>query len=405
MSKNILIKLVPVLLAGLILTGCGSPAPMLKPTPDAFNFAPSAADLGKEAKQNLKVEVFGDGIKNTKKFVIGAFQVRVRSDLTGEHDQKLKANNFLGEGNEALFQKATDNLYAEFVTNLKQRGIEVVNLSTLKKYPEYKQSGSNTSSVGRHDLKGEFPSGHGATLNATTVGSDETEDGGAGGGDNSLGRITTNWFGSSDSNYKIFYPAATPGLNYVRNIVTLFTPTDFPVGDDIVTKTELPKALLDAAANDKLGVITVAFEVELLKFRREKDEYNIGNDTRTVWRMSNAPMLRTRLTALKMLPPGTEQGSFFNANNFTQGLRITTKHRGNLSTSGLGYKIVNMFKSPPYGRHWVEIDDGSVTLTQKDEFSPGIVNPVSAKFPAAFKKATDGNLQMIMHVIDHQSDF
>jgi len=394
-------KTISVLLAGLILTGCGGIGPLAKPTPEAFNFEQAAKDPGIDAKQNLKVEVFGDGIKNTKKFVIGAFQVRVRSDLTAGHDQKLKSYNSLGDGNDALFQKATDNLYNEFVANLKQRGIEVVNLSGIKKYPEYKQSGSNTASVGRHDLKGELASGHGATLSATSVGADDTEDGGAGGGDNLLGRVSESWFGTSNNNYQVFYPAAAPGLNYVRNIITMFKPTDFPVGDDIVTKTELPKALLDAAAHDKLGVITVAFEVELLKFRREKTE-----TTRDItWEMSKAPMLRTRLTALKMLPPGTEQGSFFSAANFTQGLRITTKHRGSLSSSGLAFKIINLAKSGPYGRHWVEIDDGSVTLTQKDEYSPGIVNPVSAKFPASFKKATDGNLQMVMYAIDHQSDF
>lgn len=409
MSKKMLIKYVPVLLVGLILTGCGGVGPLVKPAPEAFNFEQSAKDPSLEAKQNLKVESFGDGLKGTKKFVIGSFQVRVRTDLTAGYEQELKSYNSLGDGNDALFQKVTDELYKEFVANLKQRDIEVVNLSAIKKYPEYQQTGSNTSSAGRHDLKGEFTSGHGATLSATSVGADDTEDGGAGGGDNSLGRTSSSWFGTSNNNYQIFYPAAAPGLNYVRNIVTMFKPTDFPVGDDIATKTELPKALLDAAAHDKLGVITVAFEVELLKFRREKSQSDTSdayqNSTRTTWEMSKAPMLRTRLTALKMLPPGTEQGSFFSANNFTQGLRITTKHRGNLRTSGIGYKVVNMFKNPPYGRHWVEIDDGSVALTQVDETSPGIVNPVSAKFPASFKKATDGNLQMIMYAIDHPSDF
>lgn len=401
MSSSLFSKSISILLAGIILTGCGGAAPLVKPTPEAFNFEQSAKDPSLEAKQNLKVEVFGDGIKNTKKFVIGAFQVRVRSDLTAGHDQKLKSYNHLGDGNDALFQRATDNLYTEFVANLKQRGIEVVNLSAIKKYPEYKQSGSNTASVGRHDLKGELPSGHGATLSATSVGNDDTEDGGAGGGDNLLGRVSESWFGTSNNNYQIFYPAAAPGLNYVRNIVTMFKPTDFPVGDDIATKTELPKALLDAAAHDKLGVITVAFEVELLKFRREKTE----TTTDITWEMSKAPMLRTRLTSLKMLPPGTEQGSFFSAANFTQGLRITTKHRGSLRSSGLAFKIINLAKSGPYGRHWVEVDDGSVTLTQADEFSPGIVKPVAEKFPASFKKATDGNLQMVMYAIDHQADF
>jgi len=399
--QNFLGKVSAAILAGLILSGCGGMAPLVKPTPDAFNFEPSGKDASKEVSQNLEVEVFGKGIKNTKKFVIGAFQVRVRTDLTGGHDQKLKSYNLLSGGNDALFQKATDELYKDFVAGLKQRGIEVVDLAAIKKYPEYQKTGSEKSAAGRLDLKGEFTSGHGATLNAAEVGVDDTEDGSGGGGTNTIGRVTTSWFGSSDSNYQIFYPMAVPGLNYTRNVITMFKPTDFPVGDDIVTKTELPKALLDAAAHDNLGVITVAFEVELLKFRREKSQEQSGDTTRTTWEMSKAPMLRTRLTALKMLPPGAEQGSFFNANNFTEGLRVTTKHRGSLSTTGMASKVVNLFKSGPFGRHWVEVDDGAVTLTQKDDTSPGMVSPVSDKFPAAFKKATDGNLQMIMYTLDH----
>lgn len=404
MSKNILIKSVPVLLAGFILTGCGAPAPLAKPTPEAFNFEQIAKNPSKDAKQNLEVKVFGNGIKNTKKFVIGAFQVRVRTDLTGEFKsakslgftgfEKLELHNRLGSGNDALFQKATDALYQEFVANLKQRGFEVVNLSSIKKYPEYQQTGSNATIEGQMSLKGEFASGHSVPLAAESI-SDDQE--GAEGSEN-YGVTAVEGLLSSvpDDNYQIFYPAAVPGLNYSRNIITMFKPTDYPMGDDIVLRSQLPRSLLEAAAHDKAGVITVAFELELVKIRRELTD---GPD-RTTWRMSQAPMLRTKLTALKMLPPGAKMGSFFNMMNFTEGLRITTKHRGVKHTG-----MRAMFDGELFSRHWVEVDDGSVTLTQKDEYEPGILNPVPAKFPTAFKKATDGNLQMIMYAIDHQSDF
>ncbi|MBA4382673.1 MAG: hypothetical protein C0406_08925 [Sideroxydans sp.] len=403
MSKNMLIKSVPVLLAGLILTGCGGPAPLAKPTPEAFNFEQIAKDPSKETKQNLNVEVFGDGIKNTKKFVIGAFQVRVRTDLTGEFKsarslgftgfEKMESHNMLGTGNDALFQKATDALYKEFVANLKQRGFEVVNLSSIKKHPEYQQTGSNATTEGQMSLKGEFASGHSVPLVAESISDDQEGDNGTEYGTTAVEGLFSE---VPDDNYQIFYPAAVPGLNYSRNIITMFKPTDYPMGDDIVLRSQLPRSLLEAAARDKAGIITVAFELELIKIRRELTD---GTD-RTTWRMSKAPMLRTKLSTLKMLPPGTKMGSFFNAMNFTEGLRITTKHRGVKHT---GMKA--MFDGEFFSRHWVEVDDGSVTLTQKDEYEPGILNPVPAKFPAAFKKATDGNLQMIMYAIDHQSDF
>lgn len=400
MSKNILIKSVPVLLAGLILTGCGGPASLAKPKPEAFNFEQISKDPSKEAKQNLNVEVFGNGIKNTKKYVIGAFQVRVRTDLTGEFKaarslgftgfEKLENHNQLGTGNDALFQKATDALYKEFVANLKQRGIEVANLSSIKKYPEY--AGSPTTDGGKISLKGEFTSGHSVALNAASISDDQEEDNGG-----LYGSTLSNpLFGSMpDDNYQIFYPASVPGLDYRQGYALSKEP--IPVGDDMVLKTTLPQNLLDAAAHDKLGVITAAFELELVKFDRETTN---GTD-RTTWRISPAaPMVRTKLAALKILPQGTQRGSFFNANNFTEGLRITTKHRGIKHT---GMKA--MFDGEFFSWHWVEVDDGSATLTQKDEYEPGIINPVAAKFPAAFKKATDGNLQMIMYAIDHQSDF
>jgi len=41
----------------------------------------------------------------------------------------------------------------------------------------------------------------------------------------------------------------------------------------------------------------------------------------------------------------------------------------------------------------------------ENESSGGIVTPVASAFPAAFKKATGAQLQMIMYAIDHQSDF
>jgi hypothetical protein len=270
---------------------------------------------------------------------------------------------------------------------LKQRGIEVVNLSAIKKYPEYQGMGSNTTSKGQWTLKDEFVSGHAVPMNAYGISDDYLDN-----NPNSTAGVL--FGGGSENNYQIFYPAAVPGLNYVQNVVTLFKPTDYPLGDNIVSKSLIPVPLMEAAAHEKLGVITAAFEVELVKYGRERTDrpgYTAGFAIGAA-----VPMVRTKLATLNMLPQGTEMGTFFSSGNFTQGLRITTKHRG-IRHGGMRA----MFDAETgYGFHWVEVDDGSVVLTDTE-----VINPVPAKFPAAFKKATDGNLQMIMYAIDHPSDF
>jgi len=377
------------LLAGVLLAGCSTPSLVAKPEP--YNFEEIAKDPSKEAKQNLKVEVFGNGIKDTKKFVIGAFQVRVRTDLTGEYSSAgLQQPNELAGGNEAIFQKATDALYVEFVANLKKRGIEVVNHSVLKKYPEYQEMGSNSEAGGKWTLKGTFPSGHPVALGAADISNEYQEDSGG-----EIGAPAVNsWFGKTPhDNYKIFYPAAVPGLNYVQNSVTLFGSNENPIGDLIASSLVLSDPIMAAAAHDKLGVITVVFELEMVKFGRERTDrvgytagFAIGG---------GVPMVRTKLAALKMLPPGAQRGTFFNAGGFTEGLRMRSKHRG-FRHAGLK----SMFDGDVFAWHWVEIDDGSAVFS-----SPGVISPVPAKFPAAFKKATDGNLQLMMYAIEHPSDF
>ncbi|MEQ1913760.1 MAG: hypothetical protein ABL855_01580, partial [Sideroxydans sp.] len=319
MSKNMLFKSVPVLLAGFVLVGCGSPNIVAKPEP--FNFEQVAKEPGEQAKQVLKVEEFGDGIKNTKKYVMGAFQVRVRTELSGQYGKQLEQPNKLGRGNDALFQKVTDDLYKEFVANLKSRGIEIVSLSSVKKYPEFQGMGSNSAGEGKWTLVNTFASGHATALHTYGI-SHEYEEGSGG------GASVNNGADASENNYQIFYPAAVPGLNYVQNVVTLFSPRDYPLGDDIAAGHSLPQALMAAAARDKLGVMTAAFEVELVKYGRDQLE-RVGDNGFIKYTIgAGVPMVRTKLATLKMLPPGTERGSFFNSGGFTQGLRITTEHRG-----------------------------------------------------------------------------
>jgi hypothetical protein len=352
-----------ILLAGLVLTGCVN-APV-RPAPEAFNFEKVTTDPAEEAKKSIVVESFGNGIKNTKKFAIGAFQVRVRTDLSASLGPRLTSNNSLSsnQSTDALFQQATENLYKDFVAGLQAKGIQLVDIATLKKYPEYKKG-----------LKGEFSSGHSVDLGATPI---------------SVGKYDGKAeIGSKGGDYSVFYPAKVPGLNYVRTMKVMFMDTEQPLGDAIVSS--LPQELLDAASHDGVGIITAAFEVELIKYNYYEDSLELE--------ITQAPMLRTKLTALQMLPADTKTGGMFNSRGYSEGLRITPKVLGSgMQFSGTVGHLFN--SSDAKGPVWTEVDDGAVTL------AGGVVTPVAATFPAAFKKATGAQLKMIMYGIDHPSDF
>jgi hypothetical protein len=358
------------LLVGLVLTGCGN-APV-RPTPEAFNFEKVTTDPAEEAKKSILVESFGSGIKNTKKFAIGAFQVRVRNGLSTRLGSRLAAHNRLrfNQSSNTLFQQATENLYKDFVAGLQAKGIQLVDIATLKKYPEYTKS-----------LNGEFSTGHSADLEATPI---------------SIGRYDGKAKIKSEyGSYDVFYPAKVPGLNYVRSEKVMFVNTESPVGDSIATT--LPQELLDAASHDQIGIITAAFELELMKYNYYENSAELE--------ITQAPMLRTKLTALQMLPANTKRGGMFNSGGYSEGLRITPKifGSGHAFSGAIGHAFTSSddFKGPV----WTEVDDGAVTLTVEDESSGGIVTPVASAFPAAFKKATGAQLQMIMYGIEHPSDF
>lgn len=374
MSKNMLFKSVPMLLAGFILVGCG--ASPVKPTPNAFNFDQTATDPSIEAKKSLEVEVFGSGIKNTKKFAIGAFQVRVRTDLSTKLGSRLSSNNHLSfnNSNDAVFQKVTESLYADFVNSLKAKGIQLVDIATLKKYPEYQKG-----------LKGEFASGHDIELGATPI---------------SIGQYDGKHeeVKGVSGKYSVYYPNKVPGLNYVMPTKVMFVDTETVLGVSIADNA-LPQSLLDAANKADIGIITAAFDVELMKY----NYYETDAGHTWEWEITKAPMVRTKLTALRFLPADTKQGGMFNSRGYTEGLRITSKVLGGIRMSGVMGSMLN--SSDPQGPVWTEVDDGAVTLVTADESSAGIVTPVASVFPAAFKKATGAQLQMIMYAIDHQSDF
>ncbi len=364
-----------MVLAGLILSGCANQLP--PPKPEAFNFEQVSKDPSAEVKKNLTVDYYGEGTKSTKKFVIGAFQVRFRNDLTGRFSVGASGNKsgasiedtfYLTGENDAMFQKVTDDLYKQFVADLKQRGITTVGLASIKQYPEYQKN-----------LKQELRSGFSNKLVATPISCavcDDSPSGMHANGLNTLGGLTNN-----NSEYNIFSPSEVPALEY-----GLLSNNDD--SDNVVLPRLLPINLIEAATHANLGVITVGFEVELMKFDREDRGSSIH--------MSHAPMVRTKLVAFKAFPPGAKIPFSLWGQPFDNGISVEPKYRGKKHTN----LIAGMFNGEVFNKQWIEIDDGSVAVD-----AAGGVTPLADKFPAAFKKSTEPHLQMIMHVFDHQADY
>ncbi len=365
----------PLLAAGLMLAGCASTLP--PPKPEAFNFDQAEKDASAAVKQNLSVDVYGDGTKGAKKFVIGAFQVRFRQDLTGRYSVGASGNKggasvedtfYLAGENSALFQKVTDDLYRQFVADLKQRGIATVGLKAIQSSAEYK-----------NNFKQELRSGFATKLVASPISCavcDDSISGMHANGLNTLGGLANN-----NSDYEIFSPGEVPAVEYGL----MSTHDDF---DNVVLPKLLPLNRVDAATRAGMGVIAVGFEVELMKFDREEGGSAIH--------MSHAPMLRTKLISFKAFPPGAKVPFTLWGKPMDDGVSVEPKYRGKKRSN----LIAGLFNGEVFGKQWIEIDDGAVTVDEA-----GGVTPVADRFPAAFKKATDPHLQMIMHVVDHEAAY
>lgn len=360
-------KISAVLLAGLILSGCASQLP--PPKAEMFNFEQVAKDPSAEIKKNLNVDYYGGGTKSTKKFVIGAFQVRFRHDLTGEYHSDgahITDPFYLSGDNSELFQKVTNDLYEKFVAELKQRGIQTVGLSAIKKQPDFQKG-----------FKEEKPSGFSEKFAAGVISCDLCDDVSAGGTAGIMTALSPN---VSSVEYEVFSPRDVPANEYGL----MGAGAGF---GDVVLKT-VPLNWVSAASKAGMGLITVGFEVELMKFDREDRGSSII--------MSHAPMLRTKLISFNATPADTKFSFNLWGKPIDDAVMITPKFRGKKHTNLFAAAL----NGEAFGKQWIEIDDGSVTVDVL-----GAVTPVASKFPAAFKKSTDAHLQMIMHVLDHQTDY
>lgn len=383
MQLHLFSKSIPVLLAGLILAGCASknlPPPM----PEAANFDQIAKDPSADIKSSLKVDYYGDGLKDTKKFVIGAFQVRFRQTLSA----KLEVNDkncrgslvdlFSLQANDPLFQGVTEELYKNFVADLKKRGYQIVDFAEMQKQSEF--------STG---LKGKLNSGKYAELTASAISNPY-------GNDAVLGRLPglASTVGKRDTaGYSIYAPNAVPLFEYGS---TFGMADDFDV---VVLPGNIPVHRMDAAAKSGAGVITVGLEVELMKFNYD------ACTIKTELLETHAPMVRTRLTAFNAYPIGAKIPFTLWGRPVDNGIVITPKDRG---SKGTGFIRDLMADGKAFGTRWSEVDDGAVTVSYakgSSALDEKEAVPVAAKFAAAFKKSTDAHLNMIMHVLDHQADY
>lgn len=379
MQLSIFSKSIPVLLAGLILSGCATPT-LLPPKAEPFNFEQSAKDPAPEVKKTLRVDVSGKGLKDTKKFVIGTFQVRFREDLTGSYSagEATGSSNYTGtvideyvlaSGYDNLYQKVTDDLYKKFVAELTQRGYQIAKDSEIQNTPEVKAG-----------MKEPFESGHSAQMSAGAISNPLAGEGQYG---VSKYHSVMKFLGNlgNDVHYKVFYPTGKPGYNFGM------MDGGGGNGDDIALPNMGMLALREAAKGIKAGVISVGFEVELMKFDRDR-----SGDTLHI---SHAPMVRTKLIALNMYAVSevdkTKMFQFGSDNRVV----VYPKFRGQKHNNW----IKAMFDGDVFGYQWMEIDDGSVSTNGYS------VSPDPSKFPEAFKKATDAHLKMLMHIVDHVPDY
>jgi hypothetical protein len=377
-------KAVPIFLAGLMLTGCASKS-LPPPMPEAINFEQLAKNPSADIKNNLKVDFYGNALKDTKKFVIGAFQVRFRETLTGKLETKDKnckgtlVSLFSLQDNAALFQSVTDELYKKFVADMKQRGFQIVDFGEMQKQSDFSTA-----------LKGKLDSGKYAELTAPAISNPYSADSVMG----HLPGISVAIGSQETAGYSIYVPDEVPLFEYSlpRGMADDF--------DVVVLPGILPAHRIHAAEKLGAGVITVGFEVELIKFNYD------ACTIKTELIMTQAPMVRTRLTAFNAYAVGAKIPFTLWGRPLDNGIVMTPKSRGGPKGSGFISDLMSGGKE--YGTRWSEVDDGAVTINYakgSDALDEKEVVPVAVKFPAAFKKSTDVHLQMIMHVLDHQADF
>lgn len=386
MQINIISKAVPVLLAGFILGGCGSVVP--RPAPEALNFEQVAKDPKPLIDQDYMVNVSKDGLKNIKKLIVTHFQVRFRDDLTGKYSKSSSytigdyrysstasvQDSYSVKGDEKLFQKVTDELYKHFVSDLKKQGHEVEGMGAfVNRNPDLK-----------NNIKRQLSSGWQEKLLNTGPVSCILQDCGAGNGSGLESLLGLSWFGDT-SRYYIMFPSEVPAYVF-SGMTRMLLDYDHANG-----------SVIGAQTDEKVGYVSVVFDVELMKFERGVEK-GLMSSSVVVY---PAPMVRTQLHSFYAgaIPDRSVAFSFGSPSMIT----ILPKNRG-FKREGL----TSFLNGKVFGYPWVELDEGAVTAERTilvEGVSVGEVVPVPNKFPDTFKKTTEPLLQVINHVVTHSQDY
>lgn len=431
-------KISTVLLAGLVLSGCATQSVLLPPKADKFDFDQLPKSVDVEAKKNLVVKIEGDGIKPGSRVVIGAFEVRFRRDLDavasvddGRSTGHVVSTNRL-ELNEVVYQKVTEDLYQRFLTDLKKR-YTVVPSSELKLSSTFSPVKSVILVPSMEDMAGmqKLKDAHRTSrtvANATAQpakllvwgGKDEpsrtafancadsgdelydpTRVGNVGRSVNSgLRSMFGDGYDKSNLEYTNFYPKDVPNLEIVSpevlGMVQRMEIPSTPVCAD-GARPRIPPAIALVAANKvNANVLSVVFEVQLMKFAAMQGTCGEGLSADACIMIQKTPMVRTQLHSLLIASNDSTQGMFSWAKD---AVFVSGKSRGQQKRNWILHALLDN-DDAQYGYNWAEIDDGSVKLTDSDTVK---VDP--NKFPSTFKKSTDAHLQMLMQVLDHQADY
>jgi len=427
-----------VLLTGLVLSGCATQSVLLPPKADKFDFDQLPKNVEAEAKNSLAVKVEGDGIKQGSKVVIGAFEVRFRRDLDavasmddGRTIGHVVSTNRL-ENNESVYQKVTEDLYQRFLTDLKKRytvvpsselkmpsafapvkaviivptAEEIAGTQRLKDVYRTPRTVANATAQPAKLLVwgGKDEPSRTAFVNCADSGDELYDPTRAGNAGRSAGAGLRSLFGDgydkSNLEYTIFYPKDVPNLEIVSpevlGITHRYEIPSTPLCADGARPRLPPQIALVAASKINANVVSVVFEVQLLKFAAMQGTCGEGFSAGACIMIKESPMVRTQLHSLLIASNDSTAGMFGWAKD---AVFVTGKSRGQQKRNWILHAILDN-DGTQYGYNWAEIDDGSVKVVDGDTVT---VDP--KKFPAAFKKSTDAHLQMLMYALDHQADY
>jgi hypothetical protein len=338
------------------------------PVPEPFDFELVKTDATKMLPDYLEVTDNGTGISKLKKVVFATLQVRFRKDLSAEAaaDTAAASVDKQLKDEPALYQKLTDAIYERLVKELTARGITVADIGLLEAEATYQE--------GRKNAK---PSGGVETFGALSVSSLRDKEGGEESASSIFGRLSNDAGGVP---YYVYYATKAPGLSYGGMTGE---------GARIVEPNTLPVKLMQSAEGKDVGILTVGFEVRLSKFAKTETKGPFYNAAK----VKVVPMMRTQLLAMRMTAENAKLPYPYRY-HFDNDIQVEPRSRGTKRKGLLGA----MTNSALTGYPWIELDGEVVTMGDGNT----AITPIPTGFEAAFDKAMDAQIRLLMAAVDKQ---